>query len=93
MLPNNLKENQKFDTPILTPSTKAEYGLHDEPISKEEIEAKLSEAEDLILADSYKEKRSKEYPTIRDQLDDIYHNGVAGWKTTIKAVKDKYPKG
>jgi hypothetical protein len=35
----------------------------------------------------------KEYPTIRDQLDDIYHNGVAGWKTTIKAVKDKYPKG
>ena len=63
------------------------------PISKEEIEAKLSEAEDLILADAYKAKRSKEYPTIRDQLDDIYHNGVAGWKTTIKAVKDKYPKG
>jgi len=37
MLPDDLVQNQKFDAPILTPSTKAEYGLHDEPISKEEI--------------------------------------------------------
>ena len=37
MLPDNLVENQKFDQPILTPSTKAEYGMHDEPISKKEI--------------------------------------------------------
>jgi len=37
-------------------------------------------------------KRAAEYPSIKDQLDDIYHNGVDGWKTTIKAVKDKYPK-
>ena len=36
-LPDNLKENQKFDSPILTPTTKAEYGMHDEPISREEI--------------------------------------------------------
>ena len=42
--------------------------------------------------DSYKSKRRAEYPNIEDQLDDIYHNGVAGWKTTIKAIKDKYPK-
>jgi len=42
--------------------------------------------------EEYKYKRAAEYPTIKDQLDDIYHNGVDGWKTTIKAVKDKYPK-
>ena len=36
-IPINLKENQKFDSPILTPTTKAEYGMHDEPISREEI--------------------------------------------------------
>ena len=42
--------------------------------------------------DEYKLKRASEYPSIVDQLDDIYHNGVDGWKTTIKAVKDKYPK-
>ena len=40
----------------------------------------------------YSRNREKEYPSIVDQLDDIYHNGVDGWKTTIKAVKDKYPK-
>ena len=42
--------------------------------------------------DSYKSQRRAEYPSIEDQLDTIYHSGVAGWKTTIKAIKDKYPK-
>ena len=37
--------------------------------------------------------RAKEYPSIADQLDDIYHNGIAAWKTTIKKVKDDNPKG
>ena len=39
----------------------------------------------------YQRKRVLEYPSIADQLDDIYHNGVDAWKATIKAVKDKYP--
>ena len=42
--------------------------------------------------DSYKSKRRAEYPDLVSQLDNIYHNGVDGWKTTIKAIKDKYPK-
>ena len=42
--------------------------------------------------DSYKSKRRAEYPSVADQLDDIYHNGIDGWKATIKAVKDKYSK-
>ena len=37
MLPEGLKKDQRFDEVILTPSTKAEYGLHDEPISRKEI--------------------------------------------------------
>jgi hypothetical protein len=41
---------------------------------------------------SYKSQRKAEYPSIEDQLDTIYHSGVAGWKTSIKAIKDKYPK-
>ena len=36
--------------------------------------------------------RKKSYPTWQDQLDDIYHNGIVGWKATIKVTKDKYPK-
>ena len=53
-------------------------------------------AKDVILAKviamQYIEKRKKEYPEIKDQLDDIYHNGIDEWKKTIKAIKDKYPK-
>ena len=41
---------------------------------------------------SYKSKRRAEYPSIEDQLDDIYHNGIDAWKATIKTIKDKYPK-
>ncbi len=41
---------------------------------------------------AYQRNRRSEYPSIVDQLDDIYHNGIDGWKSTIKAVKDKYPK-
>ena len=41
---------------------------------------------------AYQGQRKAEYPPIEDQLDTIYHSGVAGWKTTIKAIKDKYPK-
>ena len=43
-------------------------------------------------ANEYKQKREVEYPDVVDQLDTIYHSGVAGWKATIKAIKDKYPK-
>ena len=42
--------------------------------------------------DSYKSQRRAEYPNIEDQLDDIYHNGIDGWKASIKTIKDKYPK-
>ena len=42
--------------------------------------------------DSYKSKRRAEYPDFASQMDDIYHNGIDGWKATIKAIKDKYPK-
>jgi len=40
----------------------------------------------------YIDKRAKEYPSVVDQLDDIYHNGIDAWKATIKTTKDKYPK-
>ena len=42
--------------------------------------------------DEYKYKRQAEYPSIVDQLDDIYHNGIDVCKATIKTTKDKYPK-
>ena len=62
------------------------------PISKADIEAKMDELKIEYDNNKYQRDRAAEYPSIKDQLDDIYHNGVDGWKTTIKAVKDKYPK-
>lgn len=39
-IPDGMREHQRFDTPIITPTTKAEIGAHDEDISKEEIIAR-----------------------------------------------------
>lgn len=39
-LPKDLRKDQKFDQPILTPSTKEEVGKHDEPISPKELVAR-----------------------------------------------------
>ena len=46
----------------------------------------------LQTIENYQAPRKAEYPSIADQLDDIYHNGIDAWKTTIKTTKDKYPK-
>ena len=62
------------------------------PISEADIKAKQAELQTEFDNKEYQRKRAVEYPSIKDQLDDIYHNGVDGWKATIKAVKDKYPK-
>ena len=62
-------------------------------ISKSDIQAKQAELKAAYDSKQYQRDRAKAYPSMADQLDDIYHNGVAGWKTTIKATKDKYPKG
>jgi phosphoribosylaminoimidazole-succinocarboxamide synthase len=45
--PEGLRKDQRFDRPIITPSTKAEYGKHDEPISEREILAQGLVAPDL----------------------------------------------
>ena len=62
-------------------------------ISKADIQAKQAELKTAYDAKEYQRKRESEYPSMADQLDDLYHNGIDGWKTTIKVTKDKYPKG
>jgi len=54
-------------------------------------EAEKAAAATALLA-TYSQKRLQEYPSIPDQFDDIYHNGIDAWKATIKVTKDKYPK-
>ena len=71
-----------------------EIEWHEEttPISKADIEAKMEELQTAYDNNKYQRDRKAEYPSIADQLDDIYHNGIDGWKATIKVTKDKYPK-
>ena len=61
-------------------------------ITNQQILDKQVELKADYDAKQYQRDRVKEYPTWEDQLDDIYHNGIDGWKATIKATKDKYPK-
>ncbi len=53
-IPDGMKENQRFERPIITPTTKAEYGMHDEDISKEEIlKEGLVSVEDYDMLENY----------------------------------------
>ena len=53
-IPDGMRENEKFPEPIVTPTTKAEQGAHDEDISKEEIIAQgLVSPEDYDILEKY----------------------------------------
>ena len=57
-----------------------------------EVSAEQSSLQTAYDNNEYQRDRALEYPSIADQLDDIFHNGIDGWKTTIQVTKDKYPK-
>ena len=56
--------------------------------------ATLRAEQEQALQDAltYSEKRATAYPSIADQLDTIYHEGLDAWKATILAVKEEFPK-
>ena len=59
-----------------------------------EFNAKVAELQAAHDAENapYRLSRQREYPSMADQLDKIYHDGIDAWKADIKAIKDKYPK-
>ena len=91
-------ENKIYANLRLTEKVGISGNVVDNPVTElpteSEVNAKLKELQDAwdLQNDSYKSKRRAEYPSIADQLDDIYHNGIDGWKATIKTTKDKYAK-
>lgn len=48
--------------------------------------------EEVIAATSYKEKRAIAYPSMEEQLDKIFHEGLESWKQQIQEIKNKHPK-
>ena len=87
----------------MTLNAKAVYALYSNAVKTvedkafdvdgNEITLNMTNINNWVDPNAYVDKRVAEYPSMADQLDDIYHNGVDAWKATIKAVKDKYPKG
>ena len=58
-----------------------------------EIDAEVIRLQDEYDAQEYARKRQAEYPPWNEQLDKIFHDGVAKWKSEmVQPVKDKYPK-
>jgi phosphoribosylaminoimidazole-succinocarboxamide synthase len=87
--PKGLKKDQAFDQPIITPSTKAQYGLHDEPISEADIVAR-----GLVAPDVWREavaiarrlfERGQEWARRRGLIlvDTKYEMGMADGKLTV----------
>jgi len=59
-MPERMKENDAFQTPIITPATKAEMGDHDEDISREDILARgIVSEEDYLILEDYTKKLFK----------------------------------
>ena len=63
------------------------------PISEADIATEQTRLQAEYDSQEYARNRKAEYPSMADQLDDIFHNGIDGWKATIQVTKDKYPKG
>ena len=87
----NLAEFIVFKTDLL----KAKYEITDEELTLEFLEnINISNDAGKALRKSkeYIGNRANAYPSIADQLDDIYHNGIDSWKANIKLVKDANPK-
>ena len=62
-------------------------------IDEVKVQKELEKLQAEYDAQEYARKRQAEYPSIVDQLEEIYHNGIDSWKAVIKKTKDKYPKG
>ena len=60
-MPENMKENDKFPLPIITPTTKAQNGLHDEDVSRDEIlKNNIVSERDYIILENYTKKLYEE---------------------------------
>jgi hypothetical protein len=57
-----------------------------------EITAEVARLQAAYDAKAYARSRATAYPSIADQLDQIYHEGLDAWKATILAVKEEFPK-
>lgn len=61
-------------------------------IDEQAVQAEITRLEADYAVKQYQRDRAAAYPSIADQLDLLYHQGIDGWKAAITAVKQEYPK-
>jgi tRNA G37 N-methylase TrmD len=59
---------------------------------EQDIATEQASGESLYQTTQYQRDRASAYPSIAEQLDQIYHEGIDAWKETIAAVKTQHPK-
>lgn len=64
-----------------------ESDTHPRP-TLEEFNAAVEKARQMV----YRDRRREAYPSIADQLDVLYHEGIEGWREIITSVKEQFPK-
>ena len=62
------------------------------PPTQQEVETELQRLLQVYQNTEYQRLRIKAYPTLEDQMDTLFHLGYDGWKASIQAIKDQYPK-
>ena len=78
---------RQLDSRVVTIRGDEAFDADGNPVSYD-----LSAAEALVAANEYQRQRAQAYPSIADQLDTLYHEGIDAWKAQIAAVKQEYPK-
>jgi len=92
-----LRPDAKFDLYNRT-FTRWECPHGSEPPEWEEVEAQIQKDVETYNYYLYERNREKDYPSVKDQLDMLYHDLKAGnlnngtWMTAIEAVKTNHPK-
>jgi hypothetical protein len=77
----------KLNPSVVTVHGNVAYDVNGNPVTYDE-----SAVQAYIDAHAYIAKRQQAYPSIADQLDLIYHQGLDAWKSAIQAVKEEFPK-
>ena len=88
----------------LVPGAEVSVGIYDQaitwhqpataPVTVEQIKQEQQRLQQAYDWNEYQRNRAREYPTIQEQLDALYHAGVfpAEMAARIRAVKAKYPR-
>jgi len=92
---SNLTDNQVLAIKALYPNVVGHRGLQCFDSNRDEVSVDMSAVNAWVNPNQYALDRAKAYPSLRDQLDMLYHdavNGTTTWQEAVAAVKAAHPK-